>query len=789
MAFDEDAYETTLDVPSGKYGKLIAVPGVPIPGPPGPQGEPGPTGPPGPAEGVEFQDNKGQPDGYAPLGADGLVPAENLPLTGSNSRTPLPGAKVRGGNITVKPGYDWRHLWSEWDWDNWIKPQIDRAVVLGLNTIRFIGGASVITNNRNITWTAWAASTAYTVDTLCTKDGNVYHCVGAGTSGTTGPSGTGTNITDGTAKWNYVRANDLTPITQEVYDQRWEQVADYCNSKGLALYPCLTQIYDFPTGSYRDAATTASIVTTAEVLNKHNNVIAFDLFQEGDWNSGLKWEANTAYGANVNVYTGGKTYKSVTAGTSGTTGPTGSGTGITDGTVVWDYYGVNLYPEDVLALMAAVRKVSGVPLTMSSAYPSSGSAFWNQYPYIWKFVHSDPAGSDFIDVHMYDAALSYITVEKYADYYRKPILIGEFGTTQADDAATQSGKYKAASDTHERPGVMGSLVWALADQGASAARQAGVWDNTGFAQGVSPLSTTAGQRTGLVSSVSNLAVTQPASKTLVNPRITTQINDINDKAILAFAPAANAVNYFRIDNAASGGPSINTVGASTEVPITFVPKGTLPTLDVWAGSASTVQLRVAGSGAAVNLDLKSGGTGRVRATGMQLTDPLVVNAIKDSNGNNAIALGATANAVNYPKFNNAAAGGVPSIDLLASSDTNVGLTLLPKGSGRFTMYMQAGQPTATIGTSGADAAVGLDIATKGNAPLTVNSLPVGQKVAVPSASSSAGKPGQWAANATHMFVYTGDGTNHSWGRVALETTWAVTLEGMTAEEPVEGATE
>ena len=174
---------------------------------------------------------------------------------------------------------------------------------------------------------------------------------------------------------------------------------------------------------------------------------------------------------------------------------------------------------------------------------------------------------------------------------------------------------------------------------------------------------------------------------------------------------------------------------------------------------------------------------------MQLTDPLVVNAIKDSNGNNAIALGATANAVNYPKFNNAAAGGVPSIDLLASSDTNVGLTLLPKGSGRFTMYMQAGQPTATIGTSGADAAVGLDIATKGNAPLTVNSLPVGQKVAVPSASSSAGKPGQWAANATHMFVYTGDGTNHSWGRVALETTWAVTLEGMTAEEPVEGATE
>jgi parallel beta-helix repeat protein len=83
MAWDDDAYyETELEIPSGRYGKLLAMPGGVGPaGPPGEPGAPGPAGPPGPAEGVEFQVNKGVPDGYAPLGADGLVPAAHLPAS------------------------------------------------------------------------------------------------------------------------------------------------------------------------------------------------------------------------------------------------------------------------------------------------------------------------------------------------------------------------------------------------------------------------------------------------------------------------------------------------------------------------------------------------------------------------------------------------------------------------------------------------------------------------------------------------------------------------------------
>ena len=57
----------------------------------------------------------------------------------------------------------------------------------------------------------WAAETAYAVGERITNDGGkIYVCVQAGTSlapgGTSGPSGTGTNIADNTVRWDYVSA-------------------------------------------------------------------------------------------------------------------------------------------------------------------------------------------------------------------------------------------------------------------------------------------------------------------------------------------------------------------------------------------------------------------------------------------------------------------------------------------------------------------------------------------------------------------------------------------------------
>lgn len=58
-----------------------------------------------------------------------------------------------------------------------------------------------------------------------------------------------------------------------------------------------------------------------------------------------------------------------------------------------------------------------------------------------------------------------------------------------------------------------------------------------------------------------------------------------------------------------------------------------------------------------------------------------------------------------------------------------------------------------------------------SAPSTASSgFPFGSKVSVPTTVSSSGAPGQWAADTGFYYVYTGDGTAHSWRRAAV-TTW------------------
>lgn len=75
---------------------------------------------------------------------------------------------------------------------------------------------------------AWVTATGYAVDDRVTNAGNVYQCVTAGTS-SAGPSGTGTEITDGTAEWLYLgegtgvvdvvaRATETGPIEAVAYD-------------------------------------------------------------------------------------------------------------------------------------------------------------------------------------------------------------------------------------------------------------------------------------------------------------------------------------------------------------------------------------------------------------------------------------------------------------------------------------------------------------------------------------------------------------------------------------------
>jgi hypothetical protein len=75
-------------------------------------------------------------------------------------------------------------------------------VLSGGNTYRCTTAGTTATS------TAWATTTPYVIGNTRTANGNAYICTQAGTSSGagTGPSGTGTNIIDGSCRWNYQSA-------------------------------------------------------------------------------------------------------------------------------------------------------------------------------------------------------------------------------------------------------------------------------------------------------------------------------------------------------------------------------------------------------------------------------------------------------------------------------------------------------------------------------------------------------------------------------------------------------
>ena len=70
--------------------------------------------------------------------------------------------------------------------------------------------------------------------------------------------------------------------------------------------------------------------------------------------------------------------------------------------------------------------------------------------------------------------------------------------------------------------------------------------------------------------------------------------------------------------------------------------------------------------------------------GMRIFQPRIFNGILDSNGNEVITFTATATAVNEFTIANAATGGSPTISA-TGTDTNIDITITPKGSGSLTI--------------------------------------------------------------------------------------------------------
>lgn len=446
------------------------------------------------------------PGGYVLTGNGSGVATFSPPTTGGV--VPLH-SKIKGANITVKPaGHGWPGLWAEWDWANWVKPQVDRAASLGLNCVRVIGAPEC--------------------------------ALIAPVPGT------------------------LAAIATAQYVANWTQLAAYCLSRQMWLYPCLVQKWDFEDvhggpapGIYQAANVTAVVTATAQALATYPNVIGFDCFQEGD-----------------------------------TVG--------------------NLVVADVLAMFAAVRSVAPlVPVTCSDSSGNYGSAaaFWSSTSGVPYQAATAAGGSDFLDLHVYLDGVGPADADPYLTRVGKPVLFGEYGDSQDQSQSAITARYQAAAALHNRRGVIGSLAWALADQSTTNTNQWGVWDNTGFSQpswpssaGSAPLSTTAGQRTYITSVLPTFAVADKPVLPYPSPNLLTaqQARPVN----VASGPWVTGANTYLFSDprgqgfsataagttqvSASGAPVVPTTWYEASVPLMAAATGRTTSLQIdWYDATNT----------------------------------------------------------------------------------------------------------------------------------------------------------------------------------------------------------
>jgi hypothetical protein len=150
-------------------------------------------------------------------------------------------------------------------------------------------------------------------------------------------------------------------------------------------------------------------------------------------------------------------------------------------------------------------------------------------------------------------------------------------------------------------------------------------------------------------------------------------------------------------------------------------------------------------------------------TAKTLTNPKV-NALKDTNGNNALVLSSVGSAVNYVQTSNAATGSYPGLQA-AGSDTNVGFDLIPQANAPVRIYTATGV-TPKLQAAGADSNLNLNLVPKGTGIVQANGVPVMNQVSVPGTVSATGVVGQMAFDSSNLYICTASNT---WRRVAIST--------------------
>lgn len=212
---------------------------------------------------------------------------------------------------------------------------------------------------------AWVTLTAYAVGDYVTNAGRVYICTDApalALSGVTGPTGMGSDIADGGLTWDYaceIEVRTLMPFT-----------GNAANGAGNKLFACTSSgIWDATDASasptqvvpFTYTGTSAGLGSYVNFSTSGGRFLVYCDEENGlfiwsedsaswvvmDVDTREAWTAQTSYFVGNLIVNGGNVYECVTEGVSdATSGPTGATAGITDGTVVWDYVGL----EDATAI-------------------------------------------------------------------------------------------------------------------------------------------------------------------------------------------------------------------------------------------------------------------------------------------------------------------------------------------------------------------------------------------------------------------------------------------------------
>ena len=197
------------------------------------------------------------------------------------------------------------------------------------------------------------------------------------------------------------------------------------------------------------------------------------------------------------------------------------------------------------------------------------------------------------------------------------------------------------------------------------------------------------------------------------------IGDENNKEQLVFQTTGSAVNQLEITNAATGnGPILASTGGDANINLNLTPKGTGVVMIDGTVGIDTGKIDLKNSGTASQilfycdtsnahakhykvrhmlkqqtihfyyLTVTSGHTisltsiNRHTVTNKTLTAPKIADGgfIADANGNELVVFQTTGSAVNELEITNNASGSNPII-AATGGDTNIGITLTPKGTG------------------------------------------------------------------------------------------------------------